>query len=191
MDVNDEIVLDIGANIGDSAMYFCINGAKKVIAFEPYDYAYQKMVKNIAINGFEGRVNAIKAGVSDKDSNVNVPSGFISSTLAELENSSNGKSEVVPVYTLKTLFDKLEIQDAVLKMDCEGCEYDCIITSPNDTLRKIKRYAIEYHYTYEPSMKKFRDAGFAVKSHPSGDAWYNRSTRTVMTMGMIYASRED
>lgn len=36
----DEIVIDIGANIGDTGLYFALNGAARVIALEPYINTY-------------------------------------------------------------------------------------------------------------------------------------------------------
>ena len=34
--VEDKIIVDIGANIGDTAIYFAVKGAKKVIGLEPF-----------------------------------------------------------------------------------------------------------------------------------------------------------
>lgn len=43
-------VVDIGASIGDTAMYFSIHGAKRVIALEPFPRLYQEALKNLALN---------------------------------------------------------------------------------------------------------------------------------------------
>ena len=41
LDAKDKKVVDIGANIGDTAVYFSkVKKAKKVMAFEPYPYSY-------------------------------------------------------------------------------------------------------------------------------------------------------
>ena len=41
LDPKDKKVVDIGANIGDTAVYFSkVKKAKKVMAFEPYPYSY-------------------------------------------------------------------------------------------------------------------------------------------------------
>lgn len=47
LEAKNDIVLDIGANIGDSPIYFALNNAKKVIALEPYPYSYNITLKNI------------------------------------------------------------------------------------------------------------------------------------------------
>jgi ribosomal protein L11 methylase PrmA len=44
--VKDRTVIDIGANVGDSSIYFALRGADKVIALEPLPTSY-KMAKKI------------------------------------------------------------------------------------------------------------------------------------------------
>ena len=39
LDVEGKNVVDVGANIGDTAIYFALKGAKHVYAFEPYPYS--------------------------------------------------------------------------------------------------------------------------------------------------------
>jgi len=36
-------------NIGDSAIYFALNGAKRIIGLEPYPYAFSYAEKNIKL----------------------------------------------------------------------------------------------------------------------------------------------
>ena len=52
LQVENETVIDIGANIGDSPIYFALNNAKNVIALEPYPYSYNialKILKKIIL----------------------------------------------------------------------------------------------------------------------------------------------
>ena len=128
------VVLDVGANIGDSVIYFLVNGASRVIAFEPYEFSYKNLVKNVEACGFLEKVEAIKAGISTKDSSLSIPREYHSSTGAKLQQRSGKDTEEVPVYSLKTIFDKYQIKDAVMKMDCEGCEYDSIVHASDDML---------------------------------------------------------
>ena len=41
MPIKGNTVIDIGANIADSSAWFAVNGASKVIAFEPYKWSYK------------------------------------------------------------------------------------------------------------------------------------------------------
>jgi len=52
--VKDRVVVDIGAYVGDSAIYFALKGARKVIVIEPHPGAYAEMLENIKLNNLEG-----------------------------------------------------------------------------------------------------------------------------------------
>lgn len=47
IDFRNKTVLDIGANIGDSAIYFSTMGAKRVIAVEPYPKSFYSTMKEV------------------------------------------------------------------------------------------------------------------------------------------------
>jgi FkbM family methyltransferase len=56
-----DVILDIGANIGAHTLYLAksVGPGGKVIAFEPTDYAFQKLQRNLALNPLlESRVTA-------------------------------------------------------------------------------------------------------------------------------------
>jgi predicted RNA methylase len=68
--VHGEVVIDIGANIGDSPLYFVSQGAKKVIALEPCPQSYSMATLNIKSNSFRDKVTLILAGCSANNGNV-------------------------------------------------------------------------------------------------------------------------
>lgn len=47
-------VLDVGANVGAHTLRFAktVGGSGKVFAFEPTDYAFQKLLRNVTLNSF-------------------------------------------------------------------------------------------------------------------------------------------
>jgi len=59
-------VLDIGANIGAHTLLFAtlVGSAGKVVAFEPTDYAFEKLQRNVALNDMP-QVKAVKLALSD------------------------------------------------------------------------------------------------------------------------------
>lgn len=61
-------VLDIGANIGAHTLRFakCAGPNGKVYAFEPTDYAFKKLVRNISLNSFTN-VEAIRLALSNEN----------------------------------------------------------------------------------------------------------------------------
>jgi FkbM family methyltransferase len=61
LSVKDRVVVDVGAFVGDSAIYFTLKGARKVIAIEPHPGAYKEMLDNIRLNNLENIIVPINA----------------------------------------------------------------------------------------------------------------------------------
>jgi tRNA G37 N-methylase Trm5 len=53
LNANGKTVVDVGAYIGDSSIYFALKGAKRVIAIEPCPKAFKEMLDNIRLNNLE------------------------------------------------------------------------------------------------------------------------------------------
>ena len=62
LNVKGKDVIDIGANIGDSAIYFALKGAKHVYAFEPYPYSCDIANKNTRLNGLQDKIIIVNQG---------------------------------------------------------------------------------------------------------------------------------
>lgn len=54
LDVAGRQVVDAGASIGDTAIYFMLNGARAVYSFEPVKARYELALKNIKQNSIGG-----------------------------------------------------------------------------------------------------------------------------------------
>jgi len=72
LDVKDKVVVDIGANIGNSAIHFVNSGAKRVIAIEPDSFTYDLLRENVRINEMHSIVTPINEVVSDKNGYVKI-----------------------------------------------------------------------------------------------------------------------
>jgi len=64
LDVKGKVVIDVGAYIGDSAIYFALKGARKVIAIEPHPGAFAEMLDNTKLNNMESVIIPINAGLA-------------------------------------------------------------------------------------------------------------------------------
>jgi len=185
LNVADCDVIDVGMNIGDSPIYFSLNGARKVIGLEPYPYAFSYAVKNVKLNKFKNII-LLNAGYG-KDSKIVVDNNKISSTGSSLIASNDGKE--IQIYSLKTLLNKYEIENAVLKMDCEGCEYN-LLDEDYEVLRRFNLIQIEYHYGYEKLKEKLEKCGFNVKYTEPENGYNPDATNPNMAVGYIYAKRK-
>lgn len=176
-------VIDVGANIADSSIYFANRGAKCVIAVEPDRVSYDHAIENIATNGFSTNIKLILAACGSKD----------------MLASDND----LQLLTLNRLIKKYCSCPKILKIDCEGCEYDFIMCASFDDLSKFSHIQIEYHCGYQNLKNKLESCGFEVTcTKPSFfiPLNKNRMTRLVqngivsqchrMFIGLIYATNK-
>ncbi|TSA45664.1 FkbM family methyltransferase [bacterium] len=191
--IHDSVVVDIGACSGDSPLWFAMNGAKKVYAFEPLTSYFNLCRRNIILNKLENICEAIHAAVGGKTDN-DFFSVESSRQILGMGVGINGDCEKdVPVITLGDIVKRFGIKEgAFLKMDCEGYEYDVISNSSTDTLKIFKNIMMEYHYGYEKLESKLKEAGFSVKHtapehvyQPNGGEGFKE-----MRVGYIFASNE-
>lgn len=139
MDVKDRSVLDIGANIGVFTKWAMDQGAKRVAAYEPEGCNFELL-----------EINAPGA-IHRKDAIVSKSTGsamlYISPT-----GKNPGNSSLVPsfgrsahVITTVAFKDVLaEHKPEVIKVDCEGAEYDFFM---KPLPKYVKQVTIELHLT--------------------------------------------
>ncbi|MEM3191244.1 MAG: FkbM family methyltransferase [Candidatus Parvarchaeota archaeon] len=127
-------MIDVGAFSGDSAIYFAWRGAKKVYAFEPIPAAYEMAVDNIRLNGitnieiFNEAIDYAE-GELVLDKNQSADRSF--SMLKQPKVEADGKR--IHVRSFESMISGLRLDNAVLKMDCEGCEYEVLLNVENSS----------------------------------------------------------
>ena len=117
LNVKDKNVLDIGAFVGDSPIYFILKGAKKVYAIEPHPDAYNEMLENIKLNNIEDEIIPINMGINYEKDYVFIPVTVANTQGILLKPKGNGIK--VPAGKLSDIIEKYNINAQVLKMDCE------------------------------------------------------------------------
>jgi len=177
-------VLDVGAFIGDTAVYFALRGARQVVAFEPYPFPYEFVPKNVQANGL-GNVRVINAGVSGRDGTVRVTGG--ETTMGdELKPSEEPDAVEVPIYSLNRVLEAHGPFD-VMKMDCEGCEYDAILSSRK--IGELEQIQVEYHHQPDRLIEALEESGFHART-TRPHKYYNIRARNPNTLvGYIYAEK--
>jgi len=148
LNVQNKSVLDIGAFIGDSSIYFILKGAKKVYAIEPHPDAYNEILENIKLNNMKNKVIPINMGISYEKDYITISTTTANTQVTLLKTKGNGIK--VPAGKLSEIIEKYNIDAQVLKMDCEGCEYD-IILKDYDTIKEFDETGFEYH-TYNTKI---------------------------------------
>jgi len=143
----DKIVIDVGAECGDTPLYYASKGAT-VYAFEPIKENYDSMLRNIALNThISGKIIPINAAIG-KDQTLRFYQDPESPTVgASFVYNKGGKNALMVEaqgYTIQTVFKKFNIKHVdLLKMDCKGCEF--FLT--DDDLKNVDSVKIEYTTT--------------------------------------------
>jgi FkbM family methyltransferase len=186
LDVKNKQVVDIGASLGDAAMYFSIKGARHVYSFELYPSLYDFGIKNVKANNLRN-ITLLNEGCGAKESTIEIDKKQESTIFGSVRKTHYGKK--VKITTLRDIVNKYKIEDAALKIDCEGCEYGIILESKIETLRKFDNMIIEYHKGYKNLIDKLESAGFECKKTLPKEL--KDSATKIFYIGFIYAKRKD
>jgi len=164
-------VIDVGANTGDTALYFLLNGARKVIAVEPLPNVARCAEENVRLSGAADKVKVINAALSDEP--VSVPCDYdVLSSRYFSTLSSSGPCKV-PGVTLGDLLNMID-DPYLLKMDCEGCEAQVILGPERERLRTFEHIIFETHpqitgVSNEKLFASLKELGFECRLHVAGD----------------------
>lgn len=159
-----EHIVDIGANIGVFALWAARKGAS-VTCYEPGPDAFACLVRNTA-----GRpINVMHAAVVGRSTPESMVRLYLHeerstrNTLLGIEIGSGQElmSHVdVPAVSIdKVLADGCDL----LKVDCEGSEFDIFDGTDGTILRQTRRIIVEFHRTAgDPQLllQRFSDSGF-------------------------------
>jgi len=189
LNINGSTVIDVGGNIGDSAIYFALNGARSVISIEPQLTSFDSMVRNVALNSLDQLITVVRAGVGKSESYLAVNSNEeIADGGTSLVPKENGEEMLIldMKYISKNYLQELN----VLKVDCEGCEYDFFDGADLSDLRRFRRIMVETHYGSKSIIKKLQKAGFEV-TFSRGMIGYNTNSKPhIMSTGIVFAEQK-
>ena len=166
-----DTVIDIGAHIGLFSLLvskFCKSG--KIFSFEPIRENFDLLAANLELNQIKN-VFPLNVAVSKNPTKVNL---FLhDDQSAHSVVSKSTKTITVQSTSLQSIFDKNSIESCkLLKLDCEGAEYEIIDSLPLEYFDKIQNIAIEYHLAdSKPELakdliSKIKNAGFTIKTRP-------------------------
>ncbi len=180
-------VIDIGAFIGDSAIFFAIQGAK-VYAFEPQKNAYDLLLRNIQINNLKKKIIPTDTAVTNDGRNLFFSQPEIINGMFSIKN--NGKNQKLEKsISLKEILRKERRYD-LLKIDAEGSEYELVqyfLDNPSE-LGKIESFIIEFEHTDKPENKSKISSFIKLLERKKYQMDY-KFGKTGYCLGMFYAKR--
>ena len=148
----NEVLWDIGANIGVFSLYAALGGKNKVLAIEPSAESYSTLNANIRLNNLEEHIDALCfAGSQEtnllqlhmKDPSSGASHNSIGSSSNQFgEFDVNGKQSVIAI-SLDDL-DKIEgiASPNHVKLDVDGKELE-ILTGATNILKKVDSLLVE------------------------------------------------
>jgi len=166
-----DTVIDVGAHIGLFSLFASKSCKKgKIYAFEPIKENYEKLESNIKLNNLLN-IQAYNTAVSKSTSKI---------TLYQ-SNDESGHSKFVPTdspievtsKSLNEFFKENKIKTCdLLKLDCEGSEYEIIESLEEKYFEIIEKMIIEYHLAnsnpelLENLKKKLKQHSYEISVDP-------------------------
>jgi FkbM family methyltransferase len=173
-DLTNWLVVDVGAYVGDTALYYAKRGAF-VIAIEPVPTNYEAMLRNIELNpGLKPRILPINAAIADKDDYVNISyDGEFdgAASIYEVKRFKVKVRSIKPGTLIKEVsrsgIDLSRFKVKVLKMDCRGCGWD-IVSNELEVIRSFDIVKIEYsgylrNYIVDELLNKIKSIDFKCR----------------------------
>ena len=165
-------VVDIGAGLGDFSIYAAYGRpGTKVYAFEPFPGSFLLLNENIEQNGIKNIFpfqQAVwgTAGELTLDLSVGEPLQFSSQEV--VVEPAKAKKIKVDAITLADVLSQQPLDRVdLLKLDCEGAEYEILMKAPDETLAKVQRIVMEYHnvdadHTHVQLIRFLESVGYTV-----------------------------
>ena len=119
-------------------------------------------LKNLEINkNYSDKITLVNKGVGGKI-------GFLTFESASVKGYVNNESYEMEIISLKDLLNDYEFKPDILKMDCEGCEFEIIL---NEDLTMFNDIIFEHHSKIagkdcKPLITKLKNEGFNVETSP-------------------------
>lgn len=151
--VKDKVVIDIGANVGVFSILAASMNASKIYAVEPVSSTFMQLCSNInrtKLNNIVPLKNAVTAS----------PNQFVDVHLTQdhKHNSlylNTSTHETVYTTSLHELIKNVESSDVLLKISCEGSEYDIIMNALPEDMNRVTRIVLESNANTHPLYKGF------------------------------------
>jgi FkbM family methyltransferase len=159
-------IVDVGANVGSFTVWAANRApGARFVAVEPNPRTYGFLRQNVLENGLQDRVKVLNVAVGTEPgwAGLELVDHPLGTRLAR-----NGVGDLaVEVRTIeRLLLDAGMRQVDMLKIDCEGMEYDLFKSMEERALRSVRAVACEYHDEPGHDVRELEAAlsssGFAI-----------------------------
>lgn len=152
-ETDSPVIIDVGANIGDSIIYFkWLYPNAKIYAFEPLAVAYNMLEKNVKINNFKN-VFAYNVALGNTEKTIQLFSdakgtsrlSTINKSASKQNLKKDAKFQQIIIKKLSSYKKIMALKKIdVLKIDIEGAE-GAVFDDLQSVLIKTEKVIVEYH----------------------------------------------
>jgi FkbM family methyltransferase len=188
---DDPVVVDIGANIGAWVLRLAEQRPQVTgICYEPDPAAATYLTRNLEGNGLGARFEVRSEAVSDRTGSAvlhQAEPGDGTSSLLSVSHVSHFERETrVRTVSFTDAIEYVGGRVSLLKIDCEGAEYDIIGRSPMSAWEHVERVVVEYHPAPAEKVEALRvrlsELGFSVikerrRGDGEGTVWLDRDAK--------------
>lgn len=168
-------VVDIGAAIGEFAVDVAASDSRnRVLAFEPFPESVILLQNNVRLNELTN-VQVFPEAVSGKPGTIilDVSSGEPLKIESRATSTATEGQIAVTSVSLADVLGRTEGDRIdLLKLDCEGSEYDILLNATPGILQRIDRIVMEYHdtltaHTHRDLVTFLERHGYSVNAQPN------------------------
>jgi FkbM family methyltransferase len=165
----DPVILDVGANVGDTVLYFKhLYPRATIYAFEPLPDAFRLLTRNVEANRLAG-VRCFQEALADRDGTMEMY--YLAGTSYALSGADRGllthlggdgqalaqrfRGVTVPCRRFRDRLADLNLPRIdLLKLDVEGAEVG-LLADIEPWLPRIQRIVLEFHLAPNPAQNSF------------------------------------
>ena len=158
----DDVVLDLGANIGMFSLYALSHGAKFCHCVEPCPDAVERMKQHFERWNLGNRTNVHAVGVAERAGTGFIP--FKTSVVNMVSKKASDDTVQVELVDIRSLLESLQPRPTYLKFDIEGNEIpvlERLLSSP--AMDAIHTIALEATTDQKELSDILKKAGFEVR----------------------------
>lgn len=182
--MENDLIIDVGGHIGLFALYASLKCPEgKVISVEPHPQNFSLLKENMNNNNFL-KTKIVNKAITNSNNDIEL---FIDSQDDSAHSiHGTGKNSIqIKGTTLRDIMQENQVSNCnMLKMDCEGSEFESIESLSDDELLQIEKICLEYHIIDNDSSNldnlrnRLKKIGYNVNIIPTNDF-----------LGMLYAKK--
>ena len=185
---NFNTIVDIGANMGSFSVYAALSCPNaRIYSFEPEQKNFTLLNQNVSINSLEGQIQTFQYAVASHAGQRDMLLDESPLNTLVIDEGSKARQSV-ECTTLRKICDSHGIETIdLLKLNCEGAEYEILEGCTSEDFRRLSNIRLEYH-----NLDSSKRNGDSLNKFLSTQGYrIERFTRHKKESGFIWATRNE